>query len=162
MKVCDLQNGQFFHTKVNFKSDDIPGIVARKVDDNAVYLNSQKIVKKQAGTGGFHDSVRAWGNIEVEIIDFPQSLILLAQECLYIKEDQPFFDPNERVEAATLELGRYFITENGNVGRIFQPDRFVYLKQGSVWDYTSKIPLPVVPLSMQHAVLFLAQQLAAA
>ena len=153
MKVKGLKHGQYFQCG---------SIIARYVTPSGneplvVYFNDKSTIEVETDCKDFFDLASHWENIEVNPIDFQTAILLLVKECLQTNQYETL-DPHES-KATTIPRGQYFI-QGDRVGRVFA-DKVFYLQvsECGCWNYAARIDA-VTPVTLQQAVLFLAQKYA--
>ncbi|MCK9463023.1 MAG: hypothetical protein M0R80_25655 [Proteobacteria bacterium] len=154
MKVKGLKHGQYFQCG---------NIVARYVtpSDNeplVLYFNDKSTIKIETECTDYFKLAAFWENVEVTPIDFQTAVLLLVKECLQINQYETL-EPHQS-KATTLPRGQYFM-ERERVGRVFE-DKVFYLQQSECgcWNYAGRMTEPIIPVTIQQAVLFLAQKYA--
>ncbi len=166
MKVKEIPHGQYFIAKGSYVCDSYNNIIARKVSEKIVYLNSSEIICSVVGTSNFFDEAESWGNIDVKPIDFQTAILYLVQECINVPPEKKREYPSDKMQVANLRVGEFFLYNNV-VARKFNRHAIVCLTDtypnkgvfANVWSAVSQLAEPVIPLTMHQAVLYLTQQL---
>ncbi len=151
MKARELNDGDYFQSPAGYPVTN--RMIGRKMDDELHYFDVDSIKKNHT----ISDTVKEWGEMEVELIDFQTFLFLLAEQCT--QQNQPIEEINKEntIPKETLEKGQFFIDPNDDaIGRRFDTT-VVYWTPTSA---ASRDTFPymsaknVVPITLHQAVLF--------